>query len=87
MTCYGWLTEGSSFAKKPLLGKMSRDYVLEALKGVEIIEKPEQLSGRKTDLVIVIREDMATFRQKELALLLEDAKREAQIFRALGTDD
>ena len=87
MTCYGWLTEGSAFAKKPLLGKMSRDYVLEALKGVEIIEKPEQLSGRKTDLVIVIREDMATFRQKELALLLEDAKREAQIFRAVGTDD
>ena len=87
MTCYGWLTEGSAFAKKPLLGKMSRDYVLEALKGVEIIEKPEQLSGRKTDLVIVIREDMATFRQKELALLLEDAKREAQIFRALGTDE
>lgn len=87
MTCYGWLTEGSAFAKKPLLGKMSRDYVLEALKGVEIIEKPEQLSGRKTDLVIVIREDMATFRQKEIALLLEDAKREAQIFRALGTDE
>ena len=87
MTCYGWLTEGSAFAKKPLLGKMSRDYVLEALKGVEIIEKPEQLSGRKTDLVIVIREDMATFRQKELALLLEDAKREAQIFCALGTDE
>ena len=38
MTYYGWLTEGSAFAKKPLLGKRSRDYVLEALKGVEIIE-------------------------------------------------
>ena len=49
MTYYGWLTEGSAFAKKPLLGKRSRDYVLEALKGVEILEKPEQLSGKKID--------------------------------------
>ena len=44
MTYYGWLTEGSAFAQKPLLGKWSRDYVLDALKGVEIIEKlPAQL--------------------------------------------
>ena len=53
MTYYGWLTEGSAFAKKPLLGKWSRDYVLDALKGVEIIEKPEQLSGKRADLVIL----------------------------------
>ena len=38
MTYYGWLTEGSAFAQKPLLGKGSRDYGLDALKGVEIIE-------------------------------------------------
>ena len=55
MTYYGWLTEGSAFAKKPLLGKWSRDYVVDALKGVEIIEKPEQLSGKRADLVILDR--------------------------------
>lgn len=87
MTCYGWLTEGSAFAKKPLLGKMSRDYVLEALKGVEILEKPEQLSGRKADLVIVIREDLPCITLEDCNELMSRAKKQPQIFRDEETDE
>lgn len=87
MTYYGWLTEGSAFAKKPLLGKMSRDYVLEALKGVEILEKPEQLSGRKADLVIVIREDLPCITLEDCNELMSRAKKQPQIFRDEETDE
>ena len=76
-----------AFAKKPLLGKMSRDYVLEALKGVEIIEKPEQLSGRKTDLVIVIREDLPCITLEDCNELMSRAKKQPQIFRDEETDE
>lgn len=87
MTCYGWLTEGSAFAKKPLLGKMSRDYVLEALKGVEIIEKPEQLSGKRADLVIVLREDLLCITLEDCNELMSRAKKQPQIFRDEETDE
>ena len=87
MTYYGWLTEGSAFAKKPLLGKRSRDYVLEALKGVEILEKPEQLSGRKADLVIVIREDLPCITLEDCNELMSRAKKQPQIFRDEETDE
>ena len=87
MTYYGWLTEGSAFAKKPLLGKMSRDYVLEALKGVEILEKPEQLSGRKADLVIVLREDLPCITLEDCNELMSRAKKQPQIFRDEETDE
>ena len=87
MTYYSWLTEGSAFAKKPLLGKMSRDYVLEALKGVEILEKPEQLSGRKADLVIVIREDLPCITLEDCNELMSRAKKQPQIFRDEETDE
>ncbi len=87
MTCYGWLTEGSAFAKKPLLGKMSRDYVLEALKGVEIIEKPEQLSGKRADLVIVLREDLPCITLEDCNELMSRAKKQPQIFRDEETDE
>ncbi len=87
MTYYGWLTEGSAFAKKPLLGKMSRDYVLEALKGVEIIEKPEQLSGKRADLVIVIREDLPCITLEDCNELMSRAKKQPQIFRDEETDE
>ncbi len=86
MTYYGWLTEGSAFAKKPLLGKMSRDYVLEALKGVEIVEKPELLSGRRADLVIVIREDVPCITLEECNQLVNGAKKQPQIFRDENTE-
>lgn len=87
MTCYGWLTEGSAFAKKPLLGKMSRDYVLEALKGVEILEKPEQLSGKRADLVIVLREDLPCITLEDCNELMSRAKKQPQIFRDEETDE
>ena len=87
MTYYGWLTEGSAFAKKPLLGKRSRDYVLEALKGVEILEKPEQLSGRKADLVIVLREDLPCITLEDCNELMSRAKKQPQIFRDEETDE
>lgn len=86
MNYYGWLTEGSAFAQKPLLGKMSRDYVLEALKGVEIVEKPEQLSGRRADLVIVIREDVPCITREECNQLVNGAKKQPQIFRDENTE-
>lgn len=86
MTYYGWLTEGSAFAQKPLLGKWSRDYVLDALKGVEIIEKPEQLSGKRADLVIVIREDVPCITLEECNRLMNGAKKQPQIFRDMETD-
>lgn len=86
MTYYGWLTEGSAFAKKPLLGKWSRDYVLDALKGVEIIEKPEQLSGKRADLVIVIREDVPCITLEDCNRLMNGAKKQPQIFRDMETD-
>ena len=87
MTYYGWLTEGSAFAKKPLLGKMSRDYVLEALKGVEILEKPEQLSGKRADLVIVLREDLPCITLEDCNELMSRAKKQPQIFRDEETDE
>ena len=87
MTYYGWLTEGSAFAKKPLLGKMSRDYVLEALKGVEIVEKPEQLSGKRADLVIVIREDLPCITLEDCNELMSRAKKQPQLFRDEETDE
>ena len=87
MTCYGWLTEGSAFAKKPLLGKRSRDYVLEALKGVEILEKPEQLSGKRADLVIVLREDLPCITLEDCNELMSRAKKQPQIFRDEETDE
>ncbi len=86
MTYYGWLTEGSAFAQKPLLGKWSRDYVLDALKGVEIIEKPEQLSGKRADLVIVIREDVPCITLEDCNRLMNGAKKQPQIFRDMETD-
>ena len=87
MTYYGWLTEGSAFAKKPLLGKRSRDYVLEALKGVEILEKPEQLSGKRADLVIVLREDLPCITLEDCNELMSRAKKQPQIFRDEETDE
>ena len=87
MTYYGWLTEGSAFAKKPLLGKMSRDYVLEALKGVEILEKPEQLSGKRADLVIVLREDLPCITLEDCNGLMSRAKEQPQLFRDEETDE
>lgn len=87
MTYYGWLTEGSAFAKKPLLGKRSRDYVLEALKGVEILEKPEQLSGKRADLIIVLREDLPCITLEDCNELMSRAKKQPQIFRDEETDE
>ena len=87
MTYYGWLTEGSAFAKKPLLGKTSREYVLAALKGVEILEKPEQLSGKRADLVIVLREDLPCITLEDCNELMSRAKKQPQIFRDEETDE
>ena len=86
MTYYGWLTEGGAFAKKPLLGKTSREYVLAALKGVEIVEKPEQLSGKRADLVIVLREDLPCITLEDCNGLMNGAKKQPQIFRDMETD-
>ena len=61
--------------------------MLEALKGVEILEKPEQLSGKRADLVIVLREDLPCITLEDCNELMSRAKKQPQIFRDEETDE
>ena len=53
---------------------------------MEIIEKPEQLSGKRADLVIVIREDVPCITLEDCNRLMNGAKKQPQIFRDMETD-
>ena len=54
---YGWISETGEFAKRPLLGKPCRDYVLAAMAEVEVVSTPDKLGKRKADMALVVRED------------------------------
>lgn len=83
---YGWISETGDFAKRPLLGKPCRDYVLNAMSEAELVESPGKLSTRKADVALVVREDAPCLQQKTLVGLMQAGAKAPRVLMSLDTE-
>lgn len=83
---YGWISETGAFAKKPLLGKPCKDYVMAAMAEMDMAESPEKLGKRKADRVLAVREDAPCLQSGTLRRLLEAGAEQPSLLMSLDTE-
>lgn len=83
---YGWISETGEFAKKPLLGKPCREYVAAAMAEGELAESADKVGRRKTDRVLVVREDAPCLQAETLRKLRSAGEKEACVLLSLDSE-